>query len=84
VQEALFKEGYCWCGNGTTVQYLEQPYLFMDNDKYLGYSTDIIYFKQSGGKEVSYREIIGEEAEPISEGTTEAAIPVHVELRMRV
>jgi hypothetical protein len=63
VQEALFKEGYSWCGHGTTVQYLEQPYLFMDNDTYLGYSIDIIYFKQSGGKEVSYREIIGKEVE---------------------
>ncbi len=59
IQEAMFKEGFAWCGDGKEVQYTEAHFLFFEG-VYISYClTDENHFKENSNREISVEDILG-------------------------
>lgn len=59
IQEKLFSLGYKWVGNGPTeVQFTEKPFLFIYDNGYISYTSDMSYFVMHPNREIIADEII--------------------------
>lgn len=59
IQEKLFSFGYKWVGNGPTeVQFTEKPFLFIYDNGYISYTSDMSYFVMHPNREITADEIL--------------------------
>lgn len=59
IQEKLFSFGYKWIGDGPTeVQFTEKPFLFIYDNGYISYTSDMSYFVMHPNREITADEIL--------------------------
>lgn len=57
IQEKLFSFGYKWVG-GKKVQFVENPFLYIDNELKLSYGDDMVYFTNHWYREITAEQIL--------------------------
>ena len=59
IQEKLFSFGYKWYGCGSTkVDFVDKPFLFIDEQGGVTYGSDMLFFKEHKYKEITAEEIL--------------------------
>ena len=59
IQEKLFSFGYSWCACGSTkVDFVDKPFLFIDEQGGVTYGSDMLFFKEHKYKEITADEIL--------------------------
>lgn len=59
IQEKLFSFGYKWqITNSTEVSNIERPFLFINSDGYISYTSDMYFFIMHQNREISADEIL--------------------------
>ena len=59
IQEKLFSFGYSWCaGESIKEDFINKPFLYMDEHGNINYGSDMLIFKEHRYKEISAEEIL--------------------------
>lgn len=58
IQEKLFSFGYKWSNGPTEVQCTEKPFLFIYDNGYISYTSDMSYFVMHQNREITADEIL--------------------------